>query len=255
MKLVKRILVAICLTIGCIVGAKEKVSNSRYFWTAVAHADEIGIVQSQKRGKNLKLTGVLSGKKMDVKIKFPNWFVWQVRTSGDYLLPLSKKDSGYVICGQKYSIPSVKSNEIAKYNALIGQYKKLKPEEENAFLKKVISNDAYSSLALACLHRLNGIGEFSRVMPKKDCDFWLAVYLQKNIDVGFKRYLLYNISRRNFLNSIAIFETALKDPKLSTMAGRIFAKKDKKRFEKLMTSWLASDKLRKICFDELAKYG
>lgn len=240
MLVLRSFLVVACLIIGIGVGAKEY----NCFWEAAAHADEIGIVNSQKRGKDLKLAGFLSGKKSDVKIKFPNWFVWQARTPGEYLLPLTKKDSGYLICGQRYNIPAIKSGDAVKYNELIGQYKKLKPEEEKDFLKKVICNDEYSSLALACLHRLNGIGEFSRVMPKKDCNFWLVVYSQKNIDIGFKRYLLYNISRSNFLNSIAMFEAAMKDSKLSNMAGSIFAKKDKKRFEKLMILWLADDKLR-----------
>lgn len=229
-----------CLILG--IGASAEEYNC--FWEAAKHADEIGIIQSRNRGNDLKVTGFLSGKESDVKIKFPNWFVWRVRTSGDYLLPLIKKDAGYIIFGQKYSIPAIKVGDAAKYNEIIKQYKKLKPEEENAFLKKVIRDENYVSLALACLHRLNRIGEFNRVMSKKDCNFWLAVYSQKNIGIDFKRYLLNNISRRNFSNSIAIFEAALKDPKLSTMAGQIFAGKDKKRFEKLMISWLADDKLR-----------
>ena len=236
----RRFLFVICLIIG--IGTRAKEYNC--FWEAAKHADEVGIVESQKRGNDLKVTRFLSGKKSDVKIKFPGWFIWQVRTQGHYLLPLTKKDVDYVICGQKYNVPAIKIGDAVKYNALINQYKKLKTDEENVFLKKIIRDKNYASLALACLYRLNGIGEFSRVMPKKDCNFWLAVYSQKNIDIAFKRYLLYNISRSNFLNSIAIFEAALKDPKLSNMAGRIFAKKDKKRFEKLMLTWLADDKLR-----------
>ncbi|MDD5599116.1 MAG: hypothetical protein PHV82_14310 [Victivallaceae bacterium] len=240
MRVLRIFLFVSCLIIGICAGAKEY----NCFWQAAKHADEIGIIKSQNRGNDLKLTRFLSGKKSDVKIKYPDWLVWQVRTTGEYLLPLTKKDANYVICGQKYSIPAIKADDAAKYDEIIKQYKKLKPEEEDAFFKKVIRNENYASLALPCLYRLNGIGEFSRVMPKKDCNFWLAVYSQKNIDISFKRYLLYNISRSNFLNSIAIFEAALKDTKLSTMAGQIFAEKDKKRFEKLMTSWLADDKLR-----------
>ncbi len=240
MQVLRSFLFVFCLIIG--IGANAKEYNC--FWEAAKYADEIGIIKSRNRGKDLKLTGFLSGKKSDVKMKFLGWLVWQVRTKGDYLLPLTKKDATYVICGQKYNIPAIKAGDVTKYNKLIDQYKKLRPEEENAFLKKVISDENYASLALVCLYRLNGIGEFSRVMPKKDCNFWLAVYSQKNINIGFKRYLLYNISRRNFSNSVAIFELALKDPKLSNMAGQIFVKKDKKRFEKLMISWLANDRLK-----------
>jgi hypothetical protein len=244
MKLLRTFLFVICLAVGCVVGAKEDVSRYNCFWKAALHADEIGIVKSQKRAKILQFTGFLSGKSPDVKIKLPNWIIWQIRTPGDYLVPLTKKDSGYVITGQRYNIPKVKAVDVVKYNKLIDQYKKLKSDSENAFLKKVIRNEAYASLAFACLHRLNGVGEFSRVMPKRDSNFWIAVYFQKNIGVGFKRYLLYNMARSNFLNSIAVFEAALKDPKLSTLAGRTFVRKDKKGFEKLMLSWLADDKLR-----------
>ena len=92
---------------GKIIYIANNFKSVKYncFWKAAMHADEIAIVNSQKRGKELKITGFLSGKSPDIKIKFPNWIVWQLRTPGNYLLPLSKKDSSYVITGQRYNIP------------------------------------------------------------------------------------------------------------------------------------------------------
>lgn len=215
-----------------------------YFWKAALHADEIGIISSQKRGNDLKLAGFLSGKKSNIKIKFPNWIVWQLRTPGNYLLPLTKSTSAYIITGSRYSIPRINTGEAVKYNKLVNLYKSIEPNAENTFLKQIIRNEKYTSLDFVCIRSLSGIGEFSRVMPKKDSNFWASIYLRGNTPIGTKRYLLYEMSRNNFLNSIAIFEAALKDSKLSTMAGRIFVKKDKKRFEKLMLKWLADDKFR-----------
>jgi hypothetical protein len=223
-----------------------KSTKYNYFWKAALHADEIGIITSKNRGNNLKLTGFLSGKAPDIKIKFPNWIVWQTRTPGNYLLPLTKNASGYMIKGNRYSIPRLEAGEAVKYNKLINLYKIIEPNAENTFLKQIVQNEKYTSLDFVCIRRLSSIGEFSRVMPQKDSNFWTSVYFQKNMTIGTKRYLLYEMSRNNFLNSIAIFEAALKNPKLSTMAGRIFAKKNKKRFEKLMISWLSNDKLRQF---------
>ncbi|MDD5597430.1 MAG: hypothetical protein PHV82_05765 [Victivallaceae bacterium] len=240
----RRVLFIVCLVSGCLTGAENKIPEHNNFWQAAADAEEIGIVNSRKRGNDLKLTGLLSGKKTDAKLTFPLWTIWQFRTPGDYLVPLKKKDTVYEISGRNYSIPAMEPGNTGKYKELIEQYKKLKPEEETAFLKKTLCEESCASLAFPCLARLVLIGEFSRSMSKKECNFWAAVYAQKNMTVSFRRLLLYQLARSNFYNSIAVFEAALKDSRLSTMAGEIFFKKDREKFEKLMVLWLADEKLR-----------
>ena len=140
--------------------------------------------------------------------------------------------------------PPLKAGEAVKYNKIINLYKSIKPDEESSFLKQITQNDKYTSLDFVCIRRLSSLGEFNQVMPQKEVDLWQAVYFRKDTPIGSRRYLLYEMSRNNFLNSIAIFESALKDSKLDAMAGRIFARKDKKKFEQLMISWLDDDKLR-----------
>ncbi|MDD5600025.1 MAG: glycosyl hydrolase family 18 protein [Victivallaceae bacterium] len=142
MSLFRFLLTVVCLISGFGAWTEDKVPEYNNFWQAAAKADEIGIVKSGKHGKDLKITGLLSVKKTDANLNFPVWTIWQLRASGDYLIPLSKKDAGYEISGRNYRIPAMEPGNTAKYKELIEQYKKLKPEEENAFLKKVSREDS-----------------------------------------------------------------------------------------------------------------
>jgi hypothetical protein len=243
MRIIKNFAFIFCFVVASFAdGGNNPKCN--YFWLAVGKADKIAVIKAVKRGKDLKINEFLSGEKWQGKIAFPNWIVWQTRVDGRYLLPVSKLKNDYVIAGQKYSIPVLPKGKGLSLNKIILEYKKLKSESEKDFLVKLVSDNKYPELDFVSIRRLSGLGEFKKVMPKKDCNFWVHVFCRKNTDVKTKRYLLYELSRKNFLNCIAVYESALKDPRLSRMAGSIFVRKDKKVFEKLMLAWLDNDKFR-----------
>jgi hypothetical protein len=223
-----------------------RAESGNYFWMAVKTSDQIAIVSSQKHGRDLKVSGLLSKEKWNSKISFPSWFVWQVRKDGEYLLPVSKKADSYIITGKNYIIPAMDKLEESSYEKLFDEYKILKPEAEKTFLKKLINEGKYLGLDFTSIRRLSGLGEFAKVMAEKDCEFWSGVYLQKTTNIGTKRFLLYELSRNNFLNCIDTYKSALRTPELSALAGNIFVRKDKKEFENLMLEWLADEKLRKF---------
>ena len=242
MRVVKSLALVFCLVVASLTQAGSN-SKCNYFWLAVGKADKIAVLKAAKRGKDLKINEFLSGEKCDAKINFPNWVIWQVRKDGEYLLPITKQQSNHVITGDKYIIPSIKDKDKEFFVGLLSDYKFYSQNNEKAFLKKVII-DQFSFITFVSIRRLSGLGEFKKVMPKKDCNFWAHVFCRKNTDVKTKRYLLYELSLKNFLNCIAVYESALKDPRLSRMAGSIFVRKDKKSFEKLMLTWLDNDKFR-----------
>ena len=243
MRVVKSFALVFCLFVASFAqGGNDSKCN--YFWLAVGKADKIAVIKAAKRGKDLNIDGFLSGEKWQGEIVFPNWIVWQTRVDGRYLLPVSKLKNDYVITGQRYSIPVLPKGKEQSLNKLILEYKKLKPETEKDFLKKIVSDNKYPELDFVNTRRLSGLGEFNKIMAKKDCNFWAHVFCRNNTEVRTKRYLLYELSRKNFLNCIAVYESALKDPRLSRMTGRIFVRKDKKAFEKLMLTWLENESLR-----------
>jgi hypothetical protein len=202
-----------------VVASLVRAESGNYFWQAVKKSDQIAIISSQKHGRDLKVSGLLSGEKWDSKISFPNWVIWQVRNDGRYLLPVSKKADSYIITGKNYIIPAMDKSQASSYEKLFDEYKKLKSEAEKDFLKKLINEGKYPGLDFASIRRLSGLGEFGKVMAKKDCEFWSEVYSQKNTNIGTKRFLLYELSRNNFLNCIDIYKLALRTPELSASAG------------------------------------
>lgn len=241
MKAFKFLALVVCLFSGLILWAQEK---SRYFWSTAKNADKIAVIESSQFGKDIKVVGFVDGGEFDGKIDLPSWAIWQVRKEGKYLFPVAMKDGKYIITGERYSIPRIDSADVAKFKDLLATYKAVNGDKEKEFLKKVLEEKTCPGLEFVSIRRLSRLGEFSSVMSKDQAEFWCKIYDDINTRVGTKRFLMYELSRNNFLNCIKIYQSALKDPLLSAMAGRIYCSKDKKAFEKLMIDWLADEKLR-----------
>ncbi len=209
-----------------------------YFWDAVKASKEIGVLEAKGRGKELKVVELLPNKKFDEHVRFPRWIIHQVRTDGKYLLPLHKGADGNTVTGAYYTIPSVKEADETKYAELFEQYRQLKPQDENKFLKQVMLDEKFSSLRYPGMRRLAETREFNYPLSSKEMDFLKDVFSRKSTSIVLKRNLLYQLSRSNFLPDNPVFIEAMKDPKLASMAGRIFSRRDKAKFRKMMIKWL-----------------
>jgi len=214
------------------------------FWQAVLQADKIGVLESADRAKELKLTLRLPDEKLDGKIIYPDWLIYQVRSPGRYLLPLKKSIDGYAVMGQYYLIPALGNTDTRKLDDALKRYRELKPEAERAFLKELLADDAFAMLAQPCIGNLAVMGEFKTPLAKPELKYWQDIYARKAIPTVARRHLLMVLAASNFLQTKALFIEALQDPELSEFAGTVWSRKDKTAFEELMIKWLGDPKLR-----------
>ncbi len=217
------------------------------FWQAVLQADKIGVLESADRAKELKLTSLLPDEKLDGKISYPDWLIYQVRSPGKYLIPLKKSPDGYAVMGQYYLIPALGSTDPKKLADAFKRYRELKPEAERAFLKELLADaplhPGFVMLAQPCIGNLAAMGEFRNPLELQELKYWQDIYARKTTPTVARRHLLLVLSASNFLQSKAIFTEALQDPELSEFAGTIWYRKDKTAFEELMIKWLGDPKL------------
>jgi hypothetical protein len=215
------------------------------FWEAMSVSDCYGIIESEKLGKKLKLVNVCPSQTMIVDVKLPYWAICQMRDTGKYIIPLSKKGSVYKLPGRNYKVPKINDKSQVKYEKIIKQYCSLNKDKEGTFLKDVLLNKDLQSLHYSCLRRISSLGEFNNPLSKESNEFWTKIYINQNNSVPFKRLLVIYMSKCNFLPGSPIFITALKDPATHDLAAMIFSNKNKKEFESLMLNWLNDKKLRK----------
>lgn len=225
--------------------AKRK-NNVRDFWSAVSCSDKIAVLESKDKGKKLKVLSFLPDEKYSGEIKFPFWLNRQVRKPGLYLLPLKKNENDYVVVNRSYYIPEIKANEVSNLDKLFTEYKKLKPEVETAFLKKMLQNDTAINLRYPALRHLAVAGVFKKNMSKADYDFWYRVFNDKKNTDYFRQGLFFMLARNNFKADEKLFIEALKDKKFSRMTASLYYRHDKKEFESMMLKWLDDPKLREF---------
>jgi hypothetical protein len=231
---------------GKLAGIKKNFNPAfvSSFWQAVLQADKIGVLESAGRAKELKLNSLLPDEKFDAGINYPDWLIYQVRSSGKYLAPLKKSPDGYAVMGQYYLIPALGSADPKKLAEVFKRYRELKPEAERAFLKELLTDDAFAMLAQPCIGNLAVMGEFKNPLAPRELKRWQDIYDRKTMPTVARRQLLMTLSGSNFLQSKAIFTEALQDSELSEFAGAIWYRKDKNAFEELMIKWLGDPKLR-----------
>ncbi|MFA6103514.1 MAG: hypothetical protein WCV67_16460 [Victivallaceae bacterium] len=213
------------------------------FWQAVLQADKIGVLESADRAKELKLSSLLPDEKLDGKVSYPDWLIYQVRSPGKYLVPLKKSPDGYAVMGQYYLIPALGSTDPKKLADAFKRYRELKPEAERAFLKELLADNAFAMLAQPCIGNLAAMGEFRNPLEPQELKYWQDIYARKTTPTVARRHLLLVLSGSNFLQSKATFTEALQDPELSEFAGAVWSRKDKAAFEELMIKWLGDPKL------------
>lgn len=230
---------------GKLAGIKKNFNPAfvSSFWQAVLQADKIGVLESADRAKELKLSLLLPDEKLDGKITYPDWLIYQVRSPGKYLVPLKKSPDGYAVMGQYYLIPALGSTDPKKLADAFKRYRELKPEAERAFLKELLMDDPFAMLAQPCIGNLAAMGEFRNPLEPQELKYWQDIYARKTIPTIARRHLLLVLSSSNFLQSKATFAEALQDPELSEFAGSIWSRKDKTAFEELMIKWLGDPKL------------
>ena len=230
---------------GKLTGIKKNFNPAfvSSFWQAVLQADKIGVLESADRAKELKLTSLLPDEKLDGKISYPDWLIYQVRSPGKYLLPLKKSPDGYAVMGQYYLIPALVSTDPKKLAEAFKRYRELKPEAERSFLKELLADNAFAMLAQPCIGNLSAMGEFRNPLEPQELKYWQDIYARKTMPTVARRHLLLVLSASNFLQSKAIFTEALQDPELSEFAGSIWTRRDKAAFEELMIKWLGDPKL------------
>ncbi len=234
---------------GKLAGIKKNFNPAfvSSFWQAVLQADKIGVLESADRAKELKLSSLLPDEKLDGKITYPDWLIYQVRSPGKYLLPLKKSPDGYAVMGQYYLIPALGSTDPKKLADAFKRYRELKPEAERAFLKELLTDDplhpGFVMLAQPCIGNLAAMGEFRNPLEPQELKYWQDIYARKTMPTIARRHLLLVLSGSNFLQSKAAFTEALQDPELSEFAGTIWSRRDKAAFEELMIKWLGDPKL------------
>lgn len=223
----------------------SKRKNIACFWDAVSASDAIGIVESKKMGKGLKIVETIPAGINTSTIKLPEWTLWQMRGEGKYLIPLTKQASGYEVPGKNYRIPKIAVGSQDQLNLLIRRYKALEAGQEKEFLKGVMLNKDFSSLRYSCLRRLLALGEFNKPFSQQNRNFWEKVYSDNQTTIPCKRALLQHMSMCNFTPGSAMYVEALKNSTTHSLSAMIYYQKDKKGFESLMLTWLKDPKLRK----------
>ena len=226
---------------------KHMVRNARDFWSAAKVADTFAVVKVERYKSSAfqKLLPLLKGYKGE-EVKLNKWIQFYAPNSGQYLIPVVKDRENYKVIGYGYRFPAYDSKTITAFLKQWKEFKALKADEETEFLKKQISTNLSLAMTHAALSRLLANGYFKVKLNKEDLDFWKKIILDSKLNLQLNTWLIGTLSRYNFATAKPIFEAALKDEKLTSVAAVQLARHNREDFRKQMLEWLKDDKMRKL---------
>ena len=201
----------------------------------------IAILQYDQTEQNLRLIGFQPGFSKKVNLDIPDWVLYRTRSKGKYFLPLQKTGSNFTSTGKNYDLPLIQGNLIPYQNFLIRYQTVNSLQQVQSFLLKELSNNTIPGMRKPILQRLVELGEFSKPFSQSQIIYWRNLYFSGILDIPERRLVLQELSRCNLLGTEMIFERALQDIRLCSLAGRLFFEKDKIGFETLMLKYLSNN--------------
>ena len=229
------------------ISAKRALRNARDFWSAAKAVNTFAVVKIERYKSSTfqKLLPLPKGYKNE-EVKLNKWLQFYVPKSGQYLIPVFKDKENYKVIGYSYRFPMYDSKTVDGFLKQWKEFKALKADEETEFLKKQISASSSLPMTHAALSRLQVNGYFKTKLNNNDIEFWSRIILNSTLNYQFKTWLIGSLGQHNFATAKPIFEAALKDEKLTSVAAVQLARNNREDFRKQMLGWLKDDKMRKL---------